>query len=134
MNELLDIPPPFDRRGNGRCRAYWMAWERCPGNKNPHDYALAHFEEHLTKAKALDDKHGHVAGCKSPSGRFKAKETMPGMHNLPPPPRKRTRKVQGGARKEGTPAPSPAVVEAPAGLEADLLEGASPKGKEGGQG
>ena len=118
--DLLEIPPQMDRRPNGRCRAYWMAWEACPPKNNPHDWAVKHWEDHWAKAKKLDAKDGPVPACKPLKGR-------------PPPPRTRTRKVDDGKRQERLPGEGGGVVEAPAPHQAVVLEKAPPGRKKGGK-
>ena len=59
MSEVdLEIPPPFDRRPNGRGRAYWMAHESCPPNRNRHEYAMENWMKFWERAKKLDAVDG----------------------------------------------------------------------------
>ena len=59
-------PPPFlDRRPNGRCRAYWRAHQRCPGNRNPHSYAMDHYQAFVEDLAKLDETEGKIAPCRS---------------------------------------------------------------------
>ena len=62
MDDLL--PPNFDRRPNGRCRAFWVAHECCPGHLNPWEYASKNYEKFLEKAVKLDEKDGMLPCCK----------------------------------------------------------------------
>ena len=62
MNDLL--PPSLDRRPNGRCRAHWVAYDRCPGSLNPWTYALKNYEKFLNEAIKLDEKEGMLPCCK----------------------------------------------------------------------
>ncbi len=62
MNDLL--PPNFDRRSNGRCRAFWIAHDCCPGNLNPWDYASKNYAKFLENAIKLDEKDGMLPCCK----------------------------------------------------------------------
>lgn len=66
--EDLEIPGFLDRSSNGRCRAYWMAHERCPGGRNPHDWAMENMDKFLKKALELDRKEGTLPACRGASG------------------------------------------------------------------
>ena len=64
MSNSLEIPAQFDRRTNGRCRAFWMAHDKAPGHTNPYDWAEKNWEKFLTKAQLLDEKEGPLPACK----------------------------------------------------------------------
>ena len=64
MDEFDDLPPFLDHRPNGRCRAYWTAYEHSPGNKVPATYAIETFNKFLEESKKLDDSVGMMTCCK----------------------------------------------------------------------
>lgn len=61
---LLDIPPQFDRRPNGRCRSFWWAHDHAPGNVNPYHFAEENWHKFLDKALKMDEKQGLIPACK----------------------------------------------------------------------
>lgn len=62
----LEILHFMDHRPNGRCRAWWMARDACPGHKNSYEYAIDNVEKFVARAAKLDAKNGLVSGCREP--------------------------------------------------------------------
>ena len=60
-----ELPPNLDKRANGRCRAYWMAYDHSPGNRNPFEWGLENFTKFLGKAAILDQEEGMLKACNS---------------------------------------------------------------------
>ena len=75
----MDPHPMSDRRPNGRCRAYWMAYAKCPGSRIGYEWASGRFEQYVEDCKKQDLEEGMMPCCNS--------EPFP-----PKPIRKRTRR------------------------------------------
>jgi len=61
--ELPEIPHFMDHRSNGRCRAWWMAHEACPGKKQPYEWAVENVHKFLDRAAKLDTTEGMLPAC-----------------------------------------------------------------------
>ena len=57
--------PMSDRRPNGRCRAYYMAHDKCPGTKVGYGWATEKFGQYVEEAKKLDLSEGMLPCCNS---------------------------------------------------------------------
>lgn len=76
VDDGLEIPGFLDARPNGRCRAWWMAHERCPGNRNPYEYAQEHMDGYVEEAARIDKEQGMLPCCR-PGKREKKPATNP---------------------------------------------------------
>lgn len=73
MTENETLPPNLDRRPNGRCRAYWLAYDHAPSRSSPFEWAIKNFDKFLNKAKELDEKDGMLPCCRPYSKERKLK-------------------------------------------------------------
>lgn len=73
----LEIPGFLDARRNGRCRAWWTAHERCPGNRNPYEYAQEHMHKYVEEAARIDNKEGMLPCCRPGKQRVKKSSMNP---------------------------------------------------------